>query len=208
MSKKVPEQRVHLVIRCGQPTTGQGVLMLDRGRGVFSELAGEQAHSGKHRTDLPGDHRVRVLEPGDDSDVPSKIAHSFRVTHRTQDRDHHPEVPGHRGLQREQANAAPLRFIVHRVHLVTVSDNQFSTRKIGLVQRDRRIDHHLRGQPDHPREVSHQLIELGVERGSHVTHLLCPTCENVTFSLAGAAKSDKPPRHQAQLVSVKFPPGY
>jgi hypothetical protein len=49
-----------------------------------------------------------------------------------QRRDHYSQVPGHRGLQREQSYAAPLRVIVHRIHLITVGNYQISTREIGI----------------------------------------------------------------------------
>ena len=127
------EQRVHLVVGYRQPATGQRVLVLDRGRGVLGELAGEQPHPREHRTDLTCDHGIRMFEPGNNGDVPGKIAHPLQVTQRLQRCDHHPQVPGHRGLQCEQRDAAPLRIIVQRVHLITVSDHYSSESEISLV---------------------------------------------------------------------------
>jgi hypothetical protein len=47
---------------------------------------------------------------------------------------------------------------VHGVHLVTLSDHHGSERHVGLMQRDRRVGHHLAGQAGHPHKIDDQLI--------------------------------------------------
>jgi len=59
--------------------------------------------------------------------------------------------------------------------VVTVRDDFSSEREITLMQRDRSIGHHLAGQPDHPRELGNQLVQLGMESGPHEHHLLFRT---------------------------------
>jgi hypothetical protein len=195
----VAQQRVHRVVRHGQPAAGQRILVLDRGPGVLGELAGEQTHPGQHRTHLSRDHRVRMLKPSNDGDMPGEAAHPPQVTHRVQNRDHHPQISRDRRLQREQGDAAPVHIVEHPVHLVTISDDHSSEGEISLVQRDRRVGHHLTGQPGHPRELGHQLIQLGVERCPHHPHLLRPigTPTGIFFVLHGqmwtfAAKNPAP----------------
>jgi len=142
---------------------------------VVGEPAGEQAHPGKHRTDLADNHGVRLLESGDKRDVPSEVDHPLQMTHSAQGRDHHSQVPSNRGLQRKQGETAPLGIIENRSHTVTVSDDQSSEREIRLVQRDRRIVHHLAGHPGYSRKVGNQLIQPGTEHGTDNLYLLLRT---------------------------------
>ena len=96
--EQLAQEGVHLVISDGQPATRQRILVLDCGGSVVGELAGEQAHPGQDGPHLTCCHGVRMLAQRHDGDMPGEGAHPLHLAQRPQDRNHHPQLPGHRGL--------------------------------------------------------------------------------------------------------------
>jgi hypothetical protein len=87
-------------------------------------------------------------------------------------RYHHSQIPRDRGLPGKHGDATLFNATEDRMNLITLGDNPLRQCEITLMQRNRRIIDHSAGQPDHPRQVGNQPIQLGMKGGPHYLHLL------------------------------------
>jgi len=114
---------------------GDGLRALgDDRRDLVDHLLGDGRHPLDGRQHLLGDRDGGHAEPGDLGDVHGQVAHALEVGHHAQGGDEHPEVAGHRLLQREELEAELLDPLALGVDVGVVGDDLLGELRVGLEQ--------------------------------------------------------------------------